>query len=524
MTVTITVRAIAGRSAARGSAWLFLGLLALLPAAGLAAPADAPEAYADVLPTLRGEVSAETAGDLNSYLIEATLDPDTGTIGGEARVEFLNRTETALEEVYFRLYPNAAYYGEGALTIEAARAGGVAVEPALEVEETALRVPLPEMVMPGGSATIDLAFTTTVPVDSRGSFGIFNRDTTDGTWALADWHPILAVYEDGVGWRIDPPTSFGDPTFAASALYDVTLTAPAELTVVASGVTRAETARGEWVERRYVAGPAREFTLVADDDYAAVSAEANGTTVTAYAEPEPAASAASQAALAIAVRALEVFGERYGTYPFAELDLVQTRLAGARAVSWAGIVFLDGPTMMGGYAATNPAGFETVVAHEVAHLWWGASVGTNSNDHTFVNEGLATYSAIAYLEQTADEEVAAGQFDAWIAAPARALADRGDAVVDLPIREGQDASERSWAYYGKAALGFHAIRNAIGDEAFFAGLRAFADEFAFRIAEPADLRAAFEEASGKDLDELWRHWFEAAELTPEEVEATVAGT
>ena len=40
-----------------------------------------------------------------------------------------------------------------------------------------------------------MTFTTTVPADSTGSYGIFTRDTRNGSWVLADWYPILAVWE-----------------------------------------------------------------------------------------------------------------------------------------------------------------------------------------------------------------------------------------------------------------------------------------------------------------------------------------
>lgn len=501
--------------AAAMARWAVVLLVALGALPGGAAAA--PEAYADVLPELRSEIATETAGELNRYRIEATLDAVAGTVGGTARVAFVNAAATALGEVYFRLYPNADYYGVGDLTIGAVRADGAAVDSALEVGDTALRVPLPTPLAPGETATIELDFETTVPIDSPGSYGIFQRDSVDGTWILADWHPVLAVYEEGRGWRIDAPTPFGDPTFAASALYDVTLAAPDGLTVVASGVETEERRRGDLVERRYVAGPAREFTLVADDDYAASETVVGGTTVSVYAEPELAAGA-REVALAVAARALTLYGERFGPYPFAELDLVQTRLSGALAVSWAGIVFLDGPSLLGGGSPLDASGVETVVAHEIAHLWWGAAVGSNSNDHTFVNEGLATVSSLLYLEATADAETVASQRARWVTDPARALLARGDAIVDVPIAPGQDPTLRAWAYYAKAALAFLTIRTEIGDDAFDRALRGFADDHRFGIADPDDLLTAFEDATGDALDGVWRHWFEAAELEIEEIE------
>ena len=492
------------------------------PAVRAAASAVEAGLYADVLPDLRAEVTAATADDIDAYEITATLDSATGTIAGEERVAFVNRTAAALEEVWFRLFPNADYYGDGGLAVDALRVGSTEIAAELAVAETALRVALPEPVVPGATVEIALAFTTTVPADSIGSFGILNRDSVDGTWILADWYPIVAGYEEGTGWDLDPPTEFGDPTFAESALYDVVLTVPSELRVVTSGSQVEEAPAGHGaVRRRYVAGPARDFTLVADDDYVAVSAEADGTTVTSYAEPE--AAAAGQRALAVAVRALEVYGDRFGAYPFAELDLVQTRLEGALGVAWAGLLFLDGPELYGIVAGERPELFESVVAHEVGHQWWGGTVGTNTNDHAFMVEGLTNYLAITYLEWTAGEEAAARQLEGQVARVShRLLAEYGDTVADAPTEAGQNPTQRAAALYGKAALGFLAIRREIGDDAFFAALRAYAEDFAFEVTEPADLRAAFETAAGRALDELWRHWFEAAELTAEEIDATLA--
>jgi hypothetical protein len=103
----------------------------------------------------------------------------------------------------------------------------------------------------------------------------------------------------------------------------------------------------------------------------------------------------------------------------------------------------------------------------------------------------------------------------------RALERTGDGIADLPISAESDGAPRGALIYGKAALGFLAIRQEIGDDAFFTALRAWADEFAFRIAEPDDLLDAFEAASGQQIGELWRFWFLAAETTAADVQALI---
>lgn len=479
----------------------------------------ANEAFADVLPGQVAAVSAATDGELSDYTLAVTLDRDTSSISGTERIVFRNTTGIAQSEVYFRLFPNAEYYGEGSLTVTDLTVDGDTVVPELSTSDTVLRVPLPNSVDPKAAVTIDLTFTTVVPTDTTGSFGILNRSSFTGTWSLSDWYPSLAGYEPDRGWRIDAPTSFGDPTFAESAQYDVEITAPVAMRLVTTGIEVEATAGDATQTRRYAAGPVRDFSFAADDDYVPLTAEANATTITAFVNPGEEIGA--RAALDVAVTALDLYGERFGPYPFSELDIVAAPLAGALGVSWSGIIFLDGPGMLGVVAQSNPALFDSIVAHEVGHQWWGGMIGFNSNDHTFLLEGLTNYVAILWIEATSGEEAALAAMRTSLAAPYIALINAtGDQVADLPIADGQ--SGRSTISYGKSALGFYAINEAIGDAAFTEALAQLVTGFAFAIAEPSDVLAAFEAASGEDLGELWRFWFEAAETTPADVDALVA--
>ncbi|HEU5430442.1 MAG TPA: M1 family aminopeptidase, partial [Thermomicrobiales bacterium] len=413
------------------------------------------------------------------------------------------------------------YYGDGGTAVRDMTVDGVPVTPTLSVGDTALRAPLATPVAPGGSVTIDFAFTSTVPADSHGSFGIFSHDTTTGTWVLADWHPVLAVYQQDLGWSLPAPTPAGDPTFAASALYDVTIHAPDGSRVIAPGA-ETDLPGGDGIAvHRFVAGPAREFTIVADDDYVTASRAAGGVTIAVWTQPAVAA-AVRQQTLDVVARALSLYDERFGAYPFTRLDIVDVRLDQALGISWTGLIFLDGG-MFAQMATSNPDGFATVVAHETSHLWWGATVGSDSNGHAYLNEGLATVSSLGYQLWTAGPAVARQQFDAWVVGPARALLKSGDAVVDLPVAADDNQDIRSWATYGKASLGFFAIREAIGEDAFWAGLHDYATRFQFGIATPADLRQAWERASGKNLDALWTQWFDQTDMTQQQIDAVAAG-
>jgi hypothetical protein len=504
-----------------------LAVAILLAVPGLIAPAGAAppliDPWAEVLPALRDEVEEATRDRLSSYRIAVSVDEDTGTIGGEMTVDFRNDAGVPLGEIWFRLFPNIPYYDEGGTLIGGVTVDGAPAATTLDLDDSALRVDLPLPLPPGGRTEVQMAFTTTVPLGSTGSYGIFQRDPVHDTWVLADWHPVLAVYDRGVGWNLAPATLAGDPTYAASAMFDVRIEAPAGWAVVASGVEvgASPTAPGR-VERQIIAGPAREFTVALDDDWTATVVRRGGVTITAWTEPDATNPDHARLAAESAADALDALGERLAPYPFRELDLVDVPLDGALAVSWSGLIFLDSDAMLGRYAGYETHAFETVIAHEVAHLWWGASVGSDSNTHPFMNEGLATVSSIEALRWQ-QHPGATDALKRWVLDPASRLVGRGDAIVDLPAGAAGDPSMRSWATYAKAALGFLAIRAEIGEEAFWGGLDAISRDKQFGIMTPDDLRAAFEAASGHSLGGLWRRWFDETHLTEAEI-AAVADT
>jgi hypothetical protein len=511
--------------------WMLVVLLLTLPliavplgalAAETAAVPGAVDPFADVVPgALAPAQRAADDLDLSAVRMDVALDPASGAIGGEMTVTWRNPASEPLADVWFRLFPNADYYGEGELAIERVSVDGAPVTPEWDLDDTALGVPLPRPLAPGESAEIALAFTTTVPADSTGSYGIFTHDTDTGSWILADWYPLLAVWEEGKGWALPPVTAFGDPTYAPSAFYDVRVTAPDDLEVVATGVVAEESEGDGFVTRRFIAGPSRDFAIVADDDNNPLREEISGTRVTLWAAPDlpPATSALT---LGAATDALAYFNGVFGAYPAREIDLVQTDPDGALGIAWSGLLFLDGPSLLGTYGEHDPESLATVVAHEVAHLWWGILVGGDSNAHPFIQEGLATVSSLLFVEETLGAETARSQLDAWVIRPSQRLLAAGDSVVDLPNDEGDSASIRSDAMYGKGSLGFLAIREAIGPHAFASALHDIATRFAWSEMTPGELRDAFAQASGQDLDALWSHWFDEAAMTQEEIDAIVA--
>jgi hypothetical protein len=481
------------------------------------------------LPTAAREAGASDPGH---YDMEISFDPEDRTLAGAMDVAWTNTTGQPQDTLYFRLYPNAAHYADGAMDVMSVAVDGAGVEAEPWPDPTVLEVPLGKAMAPGDETMLSLAFETVIPATSGASFGILGGDAGAGWW-LADWYPILAGWEDGEGWYLDPPTAFGDPTFAESATYTLTLTAPARYLVLGSGMEadrNVDAATGE-AATVIETSPGRDLTLsllpdMPGEEPITLRDEGAGTMIRVTLPPELAIPGLAEAIAGIARETLPLYAAWLGDYPDSELDITAVPLAGATGVSWSGIVWLDLARIAedGQLSPAEEASLRFVLAHELSHQWISGVIGSNNNDHGFLSEGLANALAILAIRETQGTAEARACLRECVAAGYRMMVEGGnDGVADAPITDETDIAARGRLIYGKAALGFEAIRQAIGDDAFLAGLAAYAAEFRFGISEPADLLAAFELAAGVDLDALWDTWFLDDRTTLADIDAVLDG-
>jgi hypothetical protein len=449
-------------------------------------PALKPEFQAD----------AETLPDASRYFIQVTLDPDKPTnLNGVERVRYTNSEDVPLDEVYFRLYPNLPGYG-GSMTVERVVLNATPVETKLEAGGSALRVPFDPPLAPGDVADMTLWFRETVPTDTAAGYGLYAY--ADDVYALAGFYPTIPVYDDE-GWNVEVAPPYGDASFTDVAFYQVRLTVPQDLTVVTSGSTL-ETSANEDGTRTWVAvgGPMRDFYVAMSPDYEMVSQDVDGTRVNSY--YRSAQDEGGELALRYVADALRVFSERFGPYPYAELDVVAT------PTNAGGIEYPGAIVVAQGLYDQEGGFFELAAVHEVAHQWWYGLVGNDQLDEPWLDESLTNYSAFLYYEDTAGEDAAdlikQRVFEGPYLTVQRDDRDRG---VGGPV---DSFSERDYGaiVYGKGPLFFDALRAQLGDEAFFAALRDYLETHRYGVAYPDDLIAAFEETAGQQIDDLYGFW------------------
>lgn len=147
---------------------------------------------------------------------------------------------------------------------------------------------------------------------------------------------------------------------------------------------------------------------------------------------------------------------------------------------------------------------ETVIAHAIAHQWFGNLVTAESWSNVALNESLANYAEYLWLEHKYGAEEAEmhlfNQQEIY----------KQSATQNLPlVRFTYDSTEELFnpVTYSKGGLIFHMLRKYLGDDIFFEGLKSYLEKYQFNDAEVHQLRLVFEELTGKDLNWFFNQWF-----------------
>ncbi len=209
-----------------------------------------------------------------------------------------------------------------------------------------------------------------------------------------------------------------------------------------------------------------------------------------YVYPENLATA--QNATRITPDIMELFNNLFEMYPFAREKY------GHAQFGWGGGMEHTTMTFMGGWS-------RGLIAHELAHQWFGNKITCGSWEDIWLNEGFATYlDGLVY--ENFDGKAA---FSSW----RRNLVDNitsqtsGSTFVTDTTSVGRIFNGR--LSYRKGAMILHMLRYKLGDDAFFGAVRNYlADpELAFGYARTTDLQRHLEATSGEDLNEFFQDWF-----------------
>jgi len=298
---------------------------------------------------------------------------------------------------------------------------------------------------------------------------------------------------------------------SAKATVSFSVTAPARNTVVANGklerVENTSNATRTWTYTESVPIPPY-CMIIAVGEFARLEPPAPEVTPLTYFVPTPDRDFAMQG-FAPANSSLKFFSQTIASYPYEKLALIvgATRFGGmenSSAIVFSSTLFDPRPEAPISGVFKIREGLVNVIAHEIAHQWFGDSVTESTWSDLWLSEGFADYFAGLFIQRYEGEPA----FQRYMKQEADTYFNF-EKTTRTPIHdtETEDLFKLLNANnYQKGAWVLHMLRSELGDEKFFRAIRMYYDAHKNSIADSEDLRMAFEKASGRDLKEFFASW------------------
>jgi len=495
------------------------------------------------------------------YTITARLDPATSIVAGRETIVVHNTSRGPMTTIQLRLdqniyAPNASRARPvpeitGGMPVTRITVNGAEADlnppPAFRgrnappaavrlaaygMNETTARITLPTPIAAGGTATLEVDWSFSVPW-ADGPRGLRMGRWADSLYQLAQWYPRVAVYDDlrDGGWDTDPYLGASE-FYNNFGRFDVTIDVPAGWIVGATGVlqnpeavltaTQRErlshvresdslrtivspaergpgvaTAAGDRLRWRFVADTVNDFAWATSDQFVweATRATIPGKGAIPLHILHLPGSAQAYEGVGPAVRhALEFYSDLWMPYAYQQLTTV------------------DGPDRGMEYPMFIMSALGAA-DHEAGHEWWPMMVSNNETWYGFMDEGFNVYMnrlSRAHRQGVPPDLDGMGQSYGQISGDEREAPLMWDANYGGPMY--------GFQAYEKAPLMLSMLGGIVGDTAVWHAMSDFAKAWRFKHPSPWDYAFFLNKALGRDLGWFWYSWL----FTTDAVDGSIA--
>jgi aminopeptidase N len=291
---------------------------------------------------------------------------------------------------------------------------------------------------------------------------------------------------------------------ADKASLEFTVTAPAHYQVISNGVRTEDTLLNTNTRRTHYKEEMPLSTKIMVIGVADFAVQQSGTVnaIPVYSWVYPEEKDPGFYDYAQAVDILPYFIKHVGPFAFKKLANVEsTTIFGG--MENAGAIFYSDEASITGKRSS-----ESLLAHEIAHQWFGDMATEADWEHLWLSEGFATYMTILYFEHTHGTDTARAMLQKNRRQVIDFAGKRLRPVVDTSVTDYMELLNAN--SYQKGGWVLHMLRRQLGDSIFWKGIREYYSQYAGKNATTDDLRKVMETVSGKNLTTFFQQWLFAA--------------
>lgn len=411
--------------------------------------------------------------DVKHHKLELNINPANYAVSGVVTTQFVSKQN--LQTIVFDLSHQ--------LVVSQVTQGGQTLSYIQANNE--LTIQLGQMVPTGTQGEVKITYSGTPPA-ANGAFTQSYHSGTPIIWTLSepfgarDWWPCKQSLDD----KIDS--------------IDIYLRTPSNMVAVANGMEQTQVNNNDGTKTTHFKHgfPIPAYLVaIAVTNYQVYNQTA-GTAphtfpVVNYLYPESYNTTINQ--LAVTLPVMNVFEKLFGTYPY------HTEKYGHAQFGWGGGMEHTTVSFMGAFS-------RGLIAHELAHHWFGDKVTCGTWKDIWVNEGFAEYMAGLVVESLDGTN----QFVSWKNNKINSITSQVGGNLYLTDVQALD-SDRIFSgriTYDKGSMVVHMLRYVLGDQVFFQGMRNFLEDpaIAYNFGVTAQVKQHLEAVSGKDLTEFFNDW------------------
>ena len=418
--------------------------------------------------------------DVKYQRLEFTVDPNVAFISGDITSYF--EAKENMDEITFELSDNM-------VVSQILQRGSSLSFVQNSDDEVVITFPVTQNIGVLDSLTISYSGN---PISS--GFGSFEQGTHNGDpviWTLSEpygakgWWPCKQDLNDKVD-MID--VYITTPQYNASNEEYIAVSNGLEQSQVVNGNNKTTHFKHQYPIPAYL-------IAIAVTNYEVYSHEVanngNPFDVVNYVYPEDLAYA--QANTGVTVDIMDLFTNLFEEYPYA------SEKYGHAQFGWGGGMEHTTVSFMGGFS-------RGLVAHELAHQWYGDKITCGSWKDIWLNEGFATYLSGLVIEDFDGDSA----FRSWRSGKINSATSQNGGAVYIPDQDTTDVGRifSSRLSYNKPSMVLHMLRRKLGDATFFQGMQEYLSDpnLAYGYAKTPDFVTKMENVSSVDLTEFFDDW------------------